>query len=101
MQCRKYLKISSELKSEKRVIMEGNNGGMVECIEHMCPIRVHWHVKANYKEYWRVKITITNFNFLINYTLWTLVAEDPNLNNLYNIYKFLYKPLNQYKSTSK
>ena len=33
---------------------------LVQCTSHMCPIRVHWHVKLNYKEYWRIKVTITN-----------------------------------------
>ncbi|KAJ6888451.1 COBRA-like protein [Populus alba x Populus x berolinensis] len=63
---------------------------MLECTSHMCPIRVHWHVKANYKEYWRVKITVTNFNYRKNFTLWTLVAQHPNLNNVTRVYSFLY-----------
>ncbi|KAK9926151.1 hypothetical protein M0R45_023396 [Rubus argutus] len=71
---------------------------LLQCTEHKCPIRVHWHVKANYREYWRVKITITNFNYLMNYTQWTLVAQHPNLNKLANISSFLYKPLIQYNS---
>ncbi|KAM3282702.1 hypothetical protein P3S67_026347 [Capsicum chacoense] len=25
----------------------------VQCTSHMCPIRIHWHVKLNYKVYWR------------------------------------------------
>lgn len=94
------MKISSEVKSEERVIMKRNEG-MVECTDHMCAIRVHWHVNANYKQYWHVKITITDFNNWMNYTQWTLVAQHPNFNNLSNVYKFLYKPLTQYQSTSK
>lgn len=74
---------------------------LLQCTEHKCPIRVHWHVKANYREYWRVKITITNFNYLMNYTQWTLAAQHPNLNKLANISSFLYKPLIQYNSISK
>ena len=93
------MKIASEAKSEERVTMKRIEG-MVQCTDHMCPIRVHWHVKANYKEYWRVKITVTNFNYRMNYTQWTLVAQHPNFNNLSNVYKFLYKPLTQYQSTS-
>ncbi|KAK9906215.1 hypothetical protein M0R45_002715 [Rubus argutus] len=26
----------------------------VQCTRHMCPVRVHWHIKLNYKDYWRV-----------------------------------------------
>lgn len=66
----------------------------------MCPVRVHWHVKLNYKEYWRVKIAITNFNFRTNYTQWTLVAQHPNLNNVTQVFSFDYKPLVPYQSIS-
>lgn len=74
---------------------------MVQCTQHMCPVRVHWHVKTNYKEYWRVKLTITNFNYLKNCTKWTLVVQHPNLNNLAKVYSLLYKPLDQYRLSSK
>lgn len=67
----------------------------------MCPIRVHWHVKQNYKEYWRVKVTITNFNYRMNYTLWNLVIQHPNFDNLTQIFSFNYKPLNPYQDISK
>ncbi|XP_047317876.1 COBRA-like protein 2 [Impatiens glandulifera] len=71
---------------------------LVQCTRHMCPIRVHWHVKLNYKEYWRVKITITNFNYNMNYSQWNLVVQHPNFNNLTQIFSFNYKPLNPYGS---
>ncbi|THU74518.1 hypothetical protein C4D60_Mb04t34210 [Musa balbisiana] len=45
----------------------------------MCPIRVHWHVKENYREYWRVKVTITNFNMYSNYSDWNLYGENGNV----------------------
>lgn len=67
----------------------------------MCPIRVHWHVKINYKDYWRVKIAVTNFNYRMNYTQWTLVAQHPNLNNVTQVFSFDYKPLVPYQSISK
>ena len=69
---------------------------LVQCTSHMCPIRVHWHVKVNYKEYWRVKITVTNFNYRMNYSQWNLVAQHPNFDNLTTIFSFNYKPLNPY-----
>ncbi|KAI3416890.1 uncharacterized protein J3R85_015002, partial [Psidium guajava] len=71
---------------------------ILHCTEHMCPIRVHWHVKTNYKEYWRVKMSITNFNYFVNYTQWTLVAQHPNLNNITQVFSFVYKPLVPYQS---
>ncbi|KAK6913389.1 COBRA, plant [Dillenia turbinata] len=75
-----------------------DNAPLLQCTRHMCPIRVHWHVKQNYKEYWRVKIAITNFNYRLNYTLWTLVAQHPNLNNATQVFSFNYKPLAPYES---
>jgi len=69
---------------------------LVQCTSHMCPIRIHWHVKLNYKEYWRVKITITNFNFRMNYTQWNLVAQHPNFDNITQLFSFNYKPLTPY-----
>ncbi|KAL7617705.1 hypothetical protein Lser_V15G00570 [Lactuca serriola] len=69
------------------------NAPLKRCTHHMCPVRVHWHVKRNYKMYWHVRITITNFNFNFNYTKWTLVAQHPNLNNIAKVDDFNYKPL--------
>lgn len=74
---------------------------MVQCTSHMCPVRVHWHVKLNYKEYWRVKITITNFNYRMNYTQWNLVVQHPNFDNLTQIFSFNYKSLAPYAGFSK
>ncbi|KAK9106919.1 hypothetical protein Syun_022930 [Stephania yunnanensis] len=75
---------------------KNNYAPLVQCTSHMCPIRVHWHVKLNYKEYWRVKVTITNFNYRMNYTQWNLVVQHPNLDNLTKIFSFNYKSLNPY-----
>ncbi|KAI3733210.1 hypothetical protein L1987_64430 [Smallanthus sonchifolius] len=71
---------------------------MMQCTQHMCPIRVHWHVKKNYKAYWLVRITITNYCYNLNYTKWTLVAQHPNLNNIAKVYSLIYKPLQVYGS---
>ncbi|GAB2289739.1 hypothetical protein Dimus_024046 [Dionaea muscipula] len=69
---------------------------LVQCTRHMCPIRVHWHVKTNYKEYWRVKVTITNFNYKMNYSQWNLVVQHPNFDNLTQLFSFNYKSLVPY-----
>jgi hypothetical protein len=73
---------------------------LLQCTTHMCPVRVHWHVKLNYKEYWRAKIAITNFNYHMNYTQWTLVAQHPNLDNITEVFSFDYKPVVAYGSIS-
>ncbi|TKY65052.1 COBRA protein [Spatholobus suberectus] len=70
----------------------------VQCTSHMCPIQVHWHVKLNYKEYWRVKVTITNFNYRMNYSDWNLVVQHPNFDNLTQLFGFNYKLLTPYAS---
>lgn len=55
-------------------------------------------MKLNYKDYWRVKIAITNFNYRMNYTQWTLVAQHPNLDKVTQVFSFDYKPLVPYES---
>lgn len=74
---------------------------LVQCTNHMCPIRIHWHVKINYKAYWRVKVTITNFNYRMNYSQWNLVVQHPNFDNLTQIFSFNYQPITPYESISK
>ncbi|XP_021739415.1 COBRA-like protein 4 [Chenopodium quinoa] len=69
------------------------SSSLLHCTHHMCPVRVHWHVKVNYKDYWRVKVSITNFNYRTNYSQWTLVAQHPNLNKVTEVFSFNYKPL--------
>ncbi|CAH8326595.1 unnamed protein product [Eruca vesicaria subsp. sativa] len=66
---------------------------VVQCTKHMCPIHIHWHVKVNYKEYWRVKITATNLNTRRNYSDWNLVVQHPNLNNVSRVFSFNYKAI--------
>ncbi|KAM1009836.1 hypothetical protein ACFX13_046090 [Malus domestica] len=69
---------------------------LVRCTNHMCPIRVHWHVKENYQQYWRVKITVTNFNYRMNYSDWNLVVQHPNFDNLTQIFSYNYKSITPY-----
>ncbi|KAL0357179.1 UNVERIFIED_CONTAM: COBRA-like protein 6 [Sesamum calycinum] len=69
---------------------------VVQCSDHMCPIRVHWHVKLSYTQYWRVKITVTNLNYVKNYSEWNLVVLHPNLRSVTQVFSFNYKPLNVY-----
>ncbi|KAL9681764.1 hypothetical protein QQ045_013552 [Rhodiola kirilowii] len=69
---------------------------VLRCSRHMCPIRVHWHVKLSYKEYWRVKITIENLNYVRNYSDWNLVVVHPNLQSLTQVFSFQYQPFVQY-----
>ncbi|XWS09601.1 hypothetical protein CRYUN_Cryun39dG0003600 [Craigia yunnanensis] len=69
---------------------------VLRCSSHMCPIQVHWRVKKSYKGYWRVKITVTNLNYIQNYSNRNLVVLHPNLKRITRIFSFNYKPLNYY-----
>ncbi|KAK1302292.1 COBRA-like protein 6 [Acorus calamus] len=69
---------------------------IVRCTQHMCPVRVHWHIKVSYKEYWRVKVTVTNFNVFKNYSDWNLVIEQPGFKNLTTIFSFENRSLLQH-----
>ncbi|KAL5176970.1 Protein COBRA [Glycine soja] len=77
---------------------KNNFSPLVQCTHHMCPVRIHWHVKLNYKEYWRVKVTITNFNYRMNYSEWNMVVQHPNFDNLTQLFSFNYKSLTPYGS---
>ncbi|WOL07017.1 COBRA-like protein 7 isoform X1 [Canna indica] len=86
---------------QSKLLQLSSNGGAstsptVLCTKHMCPISVHWHVKVSYKEYWRVKMTITNYNMNRNYSDWNLVIQHPNLRSITEIFSFNYQPLIQY-----
>ncbi|KAL5985957.1 hypothetical protein ACLOJK_027947 [Asimina triloba] len=61
---------------------------MVRCSEHMCPVRVHWHVKNNYREYWRVKLTVSNYHYGQNYTDWNVVVQHPGFGQKVESYSF-------------
>ncbi|XP_058099856.1 COBRA-like protein 2 [Magnolia sinica] len=61
---------------------------LVRCTDHMCPVRVHWHIKNNYKEYWRVKLTVSNYNFGTNYTDWNVVVQHPGFGQSIEYYSF-------------
>ncbi|GMN52468.1 hypothetical protein TIFTF001_021587 [Ficus carica] len=65
-----------------------NNVDIVRCTDHMCPVRVHWHVKNNYVDYWRVKLTVSNYNYKKNYSDWNVLVQHPSFKNLVKTYSF-------------
>ena len=60
----------------------------LQCTDHMCPIRVHWHVKNNYMSHWRVKLTVSNYNYQRNYSDWNVLIQHPNFKNLVKTFSF-------------
>lgn len=61
---------------------------IIECTDHMCPIRVHWHFKNNYMDQWRVKLTVSNYNYKRNYSNWNLLVQHPGFNQKATSYSF-------------
>ncbi|CAL1385114.1 unnamed protein product [Linum trigynum] len=69
----------------------GGNGvddNKLQCTDHMCPVRIHWHVKNNYMRFWRVKLTISNYNLRKNYSDWNLVVQHPGFSKKAIAYSF-------------
>ncbi|KAG5033632.1 hypothetical protein AAZX31_04G005700 [Glycine max] len=61
---------------------------MIECTDHMCPVRVHWHFKNNYMNQWRVKLTISNYNYNRNYSNWNVLVQHPGFTQKARTYSF-------------
>ncbi|KAG7011749.1 COBRA-like protein 2, partial [Cucurbita argyrosperma subsp. argyrosperma] len=55
-----------------------NDLAAVQCSDHMCPVRVHWHVMTNYINHWRVKLTVSNYNYNRNYSNWNILMPLPD-----------------------
>lgn len=54
----------------------------------MCPVRVHWHIKNNYMSHWRVKLTISNYNYAKNYSDWNILVQHPGFSQNTTTYSF-------------
>ncbi|KAL5723186.1 hypothetical protein ACHQM5_006610 [Ranunculus cassubicifolius] len=104
--CGNYEMVSpiTSLNSDERRVIRVNSPPAVaaasqpsaQCTSHMCPIKVHWHVKKSYTEYYRLKITVTNFDFLKNFSSWNLVTQHPDFTNLVAVDSFHYRFLTAY-----
>lgn len=68
----------------------------MSCSPDGCPVGIHYHLKVNYKEYWRAKVTITNRNMHINYTDWTLALEHPAFTNFTQVFSWQYRAVQPY-----
>lgn len=61
---------------------------VLQCTDHMCPLRVHWHIKNNYVDHWRVKMTISNYNYGKNYSNWNVLVQHPSFGQPSTSYSF-------------
>lgn len=64
------------------------NPEIVRCTDHMCPLRVHWHFKNNYRDHWKVKLTVSNYNYNRNYSDWNVLVQHPGFSQPALIYSF-------------
>jgi hypothetical protein len=65
-----------------------NNPDLVQCTDHMCPAGVHWHIKNNYMNQWRVKLTISNYNYQRNFSDWNVLVQHPGFSQPATVYSF-------------
>jgi hypothetical protein len=65
-----------------------NNLDEVQCTDHMCPVQVHWHVKSSYMSYWRVELTISNYEYQRNFSNWNMVVQHPGFSQPATTYSF-------------
>ncbi|KAL5791133.1 hypothetical protein ACOSQ2_006021 [Xanthoceras sorbifolium] len=65
-----------------------NSVDLVQCTDHMCPVRVHWHVKSNYVDHWRIKLTVSNYNYKKNYSDWNVLVQHPGFSQKLTTFSF-------------
>ncbi|TYG39688.1 hypothetical protein ES288_D12G035500v1 [Gossypium darwinii] len=65
-----------------------DNNDIVQCTDHMCPVRIHWHIMTNYVTHWKVKLTISNYNYERNYSNWNVLIQHPGFSQSTTAYSF-------------
>ncbi|MBA0562197.1 hypothetical protein Golob_007262, partial [Gossypium lobatum] len=65
-----------------------DNYDIVQCTDHMCPVRIHWHIMTNYVTHWKVKLTISNYNYERNYSNWNVLIQHPGFSQSTTAYSF-------------
>ncbi|KAF5951602.1 hypothetical protein HYC85_009546, partial [Camellia sinensis] len=86
-----FFVISSFEKTEDYISTQSgflSNPDIVKCTNHMCPLQVHWHFKNNYRDHWRVKLTISNYNYKRNYTDWNVLVQHPGFSQSVTTFSF-------------
>ncbi|XP_038705371.1 COBRA-like protein 1 [Tripterygium wilfordii] len=86
--CREVDQLTSSCIMEGSPLAISDGLDMVQCTEHMCPVRVHWHVSNNYMTHWRVKLTVSNYNYKRNYSDWNVVVQHPGFSQKAITYSF-------------
>ena len=70
------------------LLPQSKEDDIIACTKHMCPIRVHWHFKNNYVDHWRVKLTVSNYNYKRNYSNWNVLVQHPGFSQNATTYSF-------------
>ncbi|KAE8709252.1 5'-methylthioadenosine/S-adenosylhomocysteine nucleosidase 1-like [Hibiscus syriacus] len=61
----------------------------IQCnADHMCLVRIHWHVMNNYFTHCKVKLTISNYNYKRNYSNWNVLIQHPGFSQSTTAYSF-------------
>ncbi|PRQ50182.1 hypothetical protein RchiOBHm_Chr2g0130351 [Rosa chinensis] len=66
--------VDSNCPYSRLALEESSSSPLIQCSNDMCPVCVHCHIKQNYRDYWRVKFIVTNFNLKRNYCEWNVVV---------------------------
>ncbi|KAL0561048.1 hypothetical protein IC582_001466 [Cucumis melo] len=89
--CRKANKSSVQCTRDEYQLSSSDsatNLSSVRCSDHMCPVRVHWHVETNYINHWRVKLTVSNYNYNRNYSNWNILVQHPGFGQSTEAFSF-------------
>ncbi|XP_052192059.1 COBRA-like protein 1 [Diospyros lotus] len=79
---------TSCIREDSTSIQSVSDADIVHCTDHMCPLQVHWHFKNNYRDHWRLKLTISNYNYRRNYSNWNVLVQHPGFSQTSRSYSF-------------
>ncbi|KZV53465.1 protein COBRA precursor [Dorcoceras hygrometricum] len=89
VQASNFVRVYLCLSSRERMVTSDLLGtDIVQCTNHMCPIRIHWHIKNNYQDHWRVKLTVSNYNYGRNFSDWNVLVQHPGFGLPASVYSF-------------
>ncbi|KAI3980146.1 hypothetical protein MKX01_033287 [Papaver californicum] len=81
---------------------QGNPGivpPLMKCTDHMCPVNINWQMLQPKEKgaYMTVNVSISNFNYRINYTDWALLVNHPFINKLTRVVHANHKQFPNFK----
>lgn len=86
--CRVAGRLAKTCIRQGAIPWSSHDADLVRCTDHMCPLRVHWHIKSNYVSHWRVKLTVSNYHYATNYTDWNVLVQHPGFGQPSSAFSF-------------